>query len=135
MVEMGLAMGTAMDVTGIKRESTLRSMLRGLCPRCRQGLIYPGSFLLGLGKMRETCPCCGLKFEREQGYFLGAMMISYMLAVPVMGAFLLLFWWLTRWSVETLILVSVLGLLPFTPMLARLSRVLWIYFDRKMDPE
>lgn len=128
-------MGTAMDVTGIKRESTLKSMLRGLCPHCRQGLIYPGSFLLSLSQMRETCSCCGLKFEREHGYFLGAMMISYMLAVPVMGAFLLLFWWLTSWSFEVLILVSVLGLLPFTPMLARLSRVLWIYFDRKVDPE
>ncbi len=124
-----------MDTTGIKRESTLRSMLRGSCPRCRQGLIFRGSFLLGLGKMRETCPCCGLQFEREQGYFLGAMMISYMLAVPVMGAFLLLFWWLTNWSLEALILASVLAFLPVAPPVTRLSRVLWIYFDRKVDPE
>ncbi len=124
-----------MDATGIKRGSALGSMLRGLCPRCRQGLIFPGSFLLGLGRMRDSCPCCGLKFEREQGYFLGAMMISYLLAVPVMGAFLLLFWWLTKWSFEALILVSLLALLPFVPTLNRFSRVLWIYFDRKIDPE
>ena len=31
--------------------------------------------------MRERCPVCSLKFEREEGYFLGAMYISYSLAL------------------------------------------------------
>jgi hypothetical protein len=30
--------------------------------------------------MNERCPYCGLKFEREQGYFLGAMYFSYCIA-------------------------------------------------------
>jgi hypothetical protein len=28
--------------------------------------------------MNECCLACGLKFEREQGYFLGAMGVSYL---------------------------------------------------------
>jgi hypothetical protein len=27
-------------------------------------------------RMHERCPACGLKFEREDGYFLGAMYIG-----------------------------------------------------------
>jgi len=106
-----------------------------MCPRCRQGFVFQGRFLLGLSKMNEYCPTCGLKFEREQGYFLGAMFISYALAVGVMGAFLGLLWGLTNWRFEMLILASFLALLPFAPLLARFSRVLWIHFDRRVDPE
>ena len=31
--------------------------------------------------MHERCRACGLKFEREDGYFLGAMYIGYGLGV------------------------------------------------------
>jgi hypothetical protein len=31
----------------------------------------------GLFRMRSECPTCGLKFEREPGYFLGAIYINY----------------------------------------------------------
>ena len=39
--------------------------------------------------MHEYCPVCGLKFEREEGYFLGAMYISYGLALFVILAVVL----------------------------------------------
>jgi len=44
-------------------------------------------------KMCERCSICDLKFEREPGYFLGAMYISYVLGVSIMApiAALLLF--------------------------------------------
>lgn len=32
--------------------------------------------------MFDNCPVCGLKFEREQGYFLGAMYVSYLVSIP-----------------------------------------------------
>ena len=39
--------------------------------------------------MHPQCPVCGLRYHREPGYFLGAMYISYGLAVPLMVAFFL----------------------------------------------
>jgi len=35
--------------------------------------------------MRERCPACDLKFEREEGYFLGAMYIGYALALGMIA--------------------------------------------------
>jgi uncharacterized protein (DUF983 family) len=41
--------------------------------------------------MFEHCPHCGLKFEREQGYFVGAIYINYAatVAIAIPGFFLL----------------------------------------------
>lgn len=85
--------------------------------------------------MHARCPVCGLKFEREPGYFLGAMVIGYTLAVPVMGAAILLLWRATRWEWNTILIASGVALLPFVPAITRWARVLWIHFDRGVDPE
>ena len=85
--------------------------------------------------MHDCCPTCGLHFNREPGYFLGAMYISYGLALAftfVLGAAL---WALTAWRLDRIAIWAVLLILPFAPMLTFLSRVLWIYLDQKIDPE
>ncbi len=85
--------------------------------------------------MHECCDVCGLKFEREQGYFLGAMYISYGFGVALMAALVALLWLATGWRLEKLILVAALLLVPFAPLITVLARVLWIHFDRAIDPE
>src|ERR1043166_2788411 len=70
----------------------LQAILRGLCPRCRVGKIFSRSLFAGLPKMNDVCPSCGLKFEREQGYFLGALYMSYAMAVPLMALLVAIFW-------------------------------------------
>ena len=90
--------------------------------------------MLWLTRMNERCPVCDLRFEREEGYFLGAMYISYAMAVPLMIAFVALFWTVTHWSWNTILLVSALALLPFAPFLTLFARVLWIHLDRGVDP-
>lgn len=42
------------------------------CPNCGAK-----SLLLGYFKPAERCDKCGLAFEREEGFFLGALVISY----------------------------------------------------------
>ena len=85
--------------------------------------------------MHERCPVCGLKFDRESGYFLGAMYFSYLLmAVPAVVVYL----WISRhtpWASDWMLLWTALITLPLVPPITRVSRVLWIYFDRKVDPE
>jgi hypothetical protein len=90
---------------------------------------------MGFPRMQECCPNCGLKFEREQGYFLGAMYISYGLALVTIVALGLLLWALTPWSLQKITLWAILLFLPLAPTLTLLSRVLWIYLDRTIDPE
>ena len=85
--------------------------------------------------MNERCPACGLHFDREPGYFLGAMYISYGLALVLVFAFGAIVWVLTGWRLNKVAIWAVLLFLPFSPMLTFLSRVLWIYFDQTIDPE
>lgn len=64
----------------------LHSGLRLKCPRCGAGRLYRKPF-----QMNEHCPRCVLKFEREQGYFIGAIYINYAatVAIAIPGFFLL----------------------------------------------
>jgi hypothetical protein len=85
--------------------------------------------------MQERCPNCGLKFDREQGYFLGAMYISYGLALITIVVLGLLLWAGTPWSLQKIALWAILLFLPLAPTLTLFSRVLWIYLDQAIDPE
>jgi uncharacterized protein (DUF983 family) len=114
--------------------STASAILHQLCPRCRAGKMFRGSLLRVFPKMHERCPVCELKFEREEGYFLGAMYISYGIGVIMICLFSAGVWLLTRWSLERVVLVGVALFLPFVPLITLYSRVLWIYLDRSVDP-
>ena len=85
--------------------------------------------------MHDRCPSCGLRFNREPGYFLGAMYISYALALVMIVALGGALWALTDWRIDKITIWAVLLFLPFAPILALFSRVLWIYLDQTIDPE
>jgi uncharacterized protein (DUF983 family) len=104
-------------------------------PRCRAARIFRKSIVTGFPRMHERCPNCGLKFEREQGYFLGAMYISYGLALITIAVLGLLLWASTSWSLQKNTLWAILLFLPLAPTLTLFSRVLWIYLDQAIDPE
>ena len=115
--------------------SAARGIFGQLCPRRRTGRIFRSSIFRGFPKMHECCPVCGLKFEREEGYFLGAMYISYGLALIAITVAAVLLWVFTKWSIEKTVVRSVLLFVPLAPTLTLFSRVLWIYLDRSIDPE
>jgi len=53
-------------------------LARGLvkrCPRCGSGGLFRRWF-----KMLDRCPRCGHRFEREEGFFLGAYVINLAVA-------------------------------------------------------
>ena len=110
--------------------SGFAAILRQRCPRCRQGPIFRGQIT-----MNDYCPVCRLQFEREPGYFLGAMYFSYPLSVPILGLLILLgYWLLPSWRIEFIILLSAFAFIPFMPLVFRYARVLWIHFDRWACP-
>lgn len=51
------------------------------CPHCGEGHVYDNKKWYQLPAMKESCESCGYRFDREPGYFIGAMYISYGLAV------------------------------------------------------
>ncbi len=114
----------------MNRPSALVAMLQLKCPRCRQGKAFVGHFA-----MNENCPICQLRFEREPGYFLGAMYVSYALSVILLGLIILLGSALfSSLRLEIIIGFSVPLYLPFVPAVFRYSRIIWMYFDRWASP-
>src|SRR3954467_1228327 len=97
-----------------KKPTRIGAMLRMRCPRCLRGKLFRGLF-----DMWERCPQCGFVFEREPGYFTGAMYASTLITLPlVFGLFGIL--WLfsskTLLAAEVLLLVTTLLTLPLIPV-------------------
>lgn len=106
-----------------------RAALALRCPRCMRGKVWR-SFMT----MNERCPTCGLVFEREPGYFTGAMVVSYMLAVPTFGLIVLVLLWRGADTAVALLGGGAFYLL-LAPFILRYSRVIWLHFDWLIDPE
>jgi hypothetical protein len=84
--------------------------------------------------MYEQCSVCNLKYEREPGYFLGAMYISYGLALVTIALLAVVVWALTGWWITKAAIWGVVLFLPLAPAITLLARVLWIYLDQTVDP-
>jgi hypothetical protein len=89
----------------------------------------------GLLEMNDPCPECGLVFQREEGYFLGAMYVSYALgcAVVSVGYFIATAIWPNAAPVP-LCLALFACYVPLMPWVYRYSRVIWLHFDRAVCP-
>ncbi len=107
----------------------LKAILLLRCPNCLRGKVFSGSIT-----MRERCPECGHKFEREAGYFTGAMYASYFMAIPILALLTLLIWWLflPDWPLQNVTLVAALPFLLVVPAVFRYSRVIWMHIDYPM---
>ncbi len=111
--------------------SKLQAVLEGLCPRCRKGKIFSKPFYSprAFDEMHEHCPHCGLRFEIEPGYFIGAMYVSYALSggVALVLAFTLFYFFgdPEGW-VYAAVIAPVMVLIA--PVNFRMSRVVWLHY-------
>jgi hypothetical protein len=85
--------------------------------------------------MNETCSNCQLKYEKEVGFFYGAMYVSYALTS---GFFIvsfiidLMYVQAAMWKLITFLIVSLVILSPLT---YRLARLIWLNFFFKYKDE
>jgi uncharacterized protein (DUF983 family) len=108
----------------------LWAILRQRCPRCWKGRMFRGSFA-----MNDPCPVCGLIFQREEGYFLGAMYVSYVLACAIITPiYFLVVALFPDWGSLAVAMAALVPCLVLTPGLFRYSRVIWAHVDRIVDP-
>jgi uncharacterized protein (DUF983 family) len=103
------------------------------CPRCGEPDIYVTYF-----RMRERCPGCGYRFEREPGFFVGAYLINFAI---IEGALFVLLMAFIAWkdqNPEAGVVVplavgltfGLVGPVIFYPY----SRTIWSAFDLLMTP-
>ena len=104
------------------------AVVRQRCPRCLQGPLFAK-----LLDMNLHCPVCGLEFEREAGYFLGAMYFSYGLAI-LTGAPTFITLLYLGVANQWILLVVGLQLALTSPWLWRYSRTMWLHLDQIVDP-
>jgi uncharacterized protein (DUF983 family) len=115
----------------MESDSKLQAASRGLCPRCHQGKVFRKPFynLKRFDEMHEHCPHCGLRFEVEPGYFIGAMYVSYAISggvALILGFILFYFGGDPDGWVYAAVVAPVMVLIA--PINFRVSRIIWLYY-------
>ena len=100
------------------------------CPRCGATPLFRGWF-----RMAEACALCGLRFERAQGYFVGAIYINYAVTVLVAIVGFLLAWGIAGFSTrgQLAVLVPLVAIFPL--WFFRYSRSFWLAVEWAINPE
>lgn len=122
----------------VGKGSKLNSVFRMKCPRCQEGeffISHPYD-MKNLGKTHKNCSKCGLKYEKEIGFYYGAMYASYALGVALFVtcwvSFNLFFPSAGTWTQITIIS----GLSIFlSPYLYALSKIIWANIFFSYDPD
>jgi len=108
----------------------LYSIFGNKCPRCHEGDFFEKStpYSKDFDKMNHHCPSCGENFERETGFYYGAMYVSYGFTVALGVAWFLFYYVVFGFeALPFLISYSVL-LIILLPWIFRTSRLIWINF-------
>ena len=107
------------------------SVAANKCPHCHKGNIFEGnnpySFANGL-KMNTNCSECGLKYEREPGFFYGSLYVNYALTS---GIFIVLYLSDALWiHMDTALLLTIIvaSILLLFPVTYRWGRLFWLNF-------
>ena len=117
-------------------EPTVGTMLRrGIvrhCPNCGSGHLFRHWF-----RMVDRCPRCGIRFEREAGFFLGAFVINFGVGEGLIAVLLFVFIVLestnshvsTTTFIVVAIVLSIIAALFFYPF----SKTIWAALDLAMN--
>jgi uncharacterized protein (DUF983 family) len=104
--------------------TVLARAIRLRCPRCGQGRLYARWF-----RMHERCGVCGLLYEREQGYFVGAIYVNYTLTVALGLGGVLLLDGLVGLSLRSQLAIAVPLMLLAPLVFFRHARSMWLAID------
>jgi uncharacterized protein (DUF983 family) len=113
---------------------SVAALVSGRCPRCRQGPIFGPFFSAQALSMHQRCSVCGLEFERESGYFLGAMYISYGLGILTILPVAMALIFVAGTSLALTLVLAVLQTLLTMLFMYRYSRIAWLHLDQLIDP-
>ena len=105
--------------------------LIGHCPNCGQGHLFHGWL-----KMVDRCPNCGLFFEREEGYWTGAVGINTIVTELIFAAVLVtvIVWTWPDIPTRPLLIAALVlnGIVPF--VFYPFSKTIWVAIDLAIHP-
>ncbi len=110
-------------------ETVLYSVVNAKCPHCHQGDFFETHNPYNLkkfDKMHHRCPVCNEDFERETGFYYGAMYVSYGLTVAFGVAVYIVICGLLKFDEITFLITFAILQLLLMPVFYRLSRLVWI---------
>jgi uncharacterized protein (DUF983 family) len=109
----------------------LYSILGNKCPRCHEGdfFITKNPYnLKKFDKMRERCSVCSEKFDKEPGFFYGAMYVNYALTVALGVGWFILIYLLYGFDPMIYVVSFSIVLIVTLPWMFRTGRLVWINF-------
>jgi uncharacterized protein (DUF983 family) len=95
---------------------------RGLsnrCPNCGGQRLFKAGKLF---ELNEACPDCGLKYEKDEGFFLGAMSLNYGVTLVAFLVPVLLLWYFGVLGGRVAVGLAIGGSLVVPMLLYRSSR-------------
>ncbi len=113
----------------MKLVKALYSVFNNKCPRCHKGDVFKHKNpynLTNLFNMYSTCSHCHLVYEKETGFFYGAMYASYGLSVG---------WFIIWYAIQNFFLNLdtlgfaiglVISIIIMSPLSLRWSRLIWL---------
>lgn len=111
--------------------SLIARALRRRCPRCGASKVFRGWF-----ELTDSCSGCGMRFEREQGYWVGAVAFNTALGIAAFlgsfGLILIMTWPEVPWAIVSpiTIVVSLLAVVFGYPTI----KLLWVAYDLTVHP-
>ena len=118
--------------------SKLYSILGLKCPRCHEGNLFSNRNpynLKDLDKMPDYCPKCGEDFQREVGFYYGAMMVSHATTTVIAVIVHAIVFYFYGWAIAPNLISITVIIVVFFPVIFRISRAIWINMFSKYDPE
>lgn len=105
--------------------------LRRRCPHCGANGIFRS-----WGTLTSQCPGCGYTFEREEGYWVGAMIVNLgaaqlLFAVILLGS-MMLTWPDVPWV--TVVVLSAAAMVAFPVWFYPRSKTIWVWLDATVHP-
>nr|BBH94946.1 hypothetical protein KTA_31450 [Thermogemmatispora argillosa] len=99
------------------------------CPVCGEGKLYSGFF-----KTYERCPACNFEYEREPGYYTGAMAVNLVLSELLITAITIPLAVNTSVPFIPLLIWGMTMPIIFPLIFYRHTKSFWMAFDHLIHP-
>ena len=117
--------------------NTAVNILQNKCPNCHKGDIFKHNlfhFSFSFPKMNKKCSHCQTKFEKEPGFFFGAMFVSYAIGVSeaIITYFIASLFFDTNFDLRIIAIIAIV-IIVLTRFNIKLSRIIWIYLFKNFS--
>jgi len=117
-------------------KTKLYSVLHNKCPYCHEGDFFTSKNpfdLKNFDKQHDNCPVCHNTYMPENGFYYGAMYVSYALDIALGVALFVLSNVIFDWGTTTFLILFVVSILLLWTIIFRKARLIWINLFVKYD--